>query len=251
MLRILMLALFILIFSVSHADSQSVLKISEDAMQKASEYRPYAVQFSDKASVNALKESNKALSELDTKKPVLPSMPKLDLLSIPTPKPVDIGQLGLQGQDLMGSIDEQTSRYETQVLVFVSASMPIKTVKSYCHQTSHIGAALVFRGLVNDSMKDMQQYLATIVDKENPDKHSTILIDPTLFDRFAIKQVPTAVVTESEIKPCLSEGCPTPVHHKVKGDVSLVWSLGLVSRQIDSAALKSTLRPLIKDMESL
>jgi type-F conjugative transfer system pilin assembly protein TrbC len=251
MLRILKIALCLLIHQISLADSSDLLKQSAEVMERASEYTPDSVQFSDKVTNDALKESHKALSKLDTKKPVLPSIPKLDLLNIPTPSPINIGKLAQQGQGLMGSIHEQTTRYETQVLVFVSSSMPDTTVIRYLHQTRDIGAALVFRGLVKDSMKDMQHYLAKIVGDKKTNKNSTILIDPTLFDRFSIKQVPVTVVTESEIKPCLPEGCPTPVHHKVSGDVSLSWALGLVSRQIDSATLKSTLRPLMKDMERL
>jgi len=251
MLRVLISTLCLLTFQISQADPTNLLKQSAEAMQKATEYSPQSVQFSEKATDDALQESHKALSDFDTKKPVLPSVPKLDLLNIPTPSPIDIGDLAQQGQDLMSSIHEQTSRYESQILVFVSSSMPDTTVIRYLQQTTQLGAALVFRGLVKDSMKEMQHYLAKIVGDKQTGKNVTILIDPTLFDRFNIKQVPITVVTESEIKPCLPEGCPTPIHHKVAGDVSLPWALGLVSRQIDSTALKSTLRPLIKDMERL
>ncbi len=251
MLRILIIAICLLGHQISSADSADLFKQSAQAMQQAADFVPDTVQFSVKATNDALRESHKALSDLDTKKPVSPSMPKLDLLNMPSPVPINIGKLAQQGQGLMSSIHEQTSRYESQILVFVSSSMPDTTVIRYLQQTTQLGAALVFRGLVKDSMKEMQHYLAKIVGDKQTGKNATILIDPTLFDRFNIKQVPITVVTESEIKPCLPEGCPTPIHHKVAGDVSLPWALGLVSRQINSTPLKNTLRPLIKDMERL
>ena len=250
MLRFLIFGLIILIHQMSLADSEALLKKSDEAVNQAMQFVPDNINFSDQATVEAMKESEKALSELESTTPVMPSMPKLDLMNMPTAS-IDIGQLSQQGSDLMGSIDEQTSRYESQILIFVSTSIPETTVKRYVQQTQHIGAALVFRGLINDSMKDTQVYLSQLLGTDQTGVKPTILIDPTLYSRFNIKQVPTTVVTESEIKPCQQDGCPTPVHHKVAGDVSLAWALGLVSRQIDSKELKATLRPLIKDMERL
>jgi conjugal transfer pilus assembly protein TrbC len=250
-LRVLIIVLFWGVNPLALADSDVILENSEKAMNQAMEFVPDRIEFTHKTTVEALKQSTKALTTLEKKKPVLPSMPKLDLMNIPARSSVDIGLLSQQGKTLMGSVNEQTSRYESQILIFVSASMPVKTVKSYLLQTQHIGAALVFRGLVNDSMKDMQLYLSSILGAEQTDKKPTILIDPTLYNRFDIKQVPTTVVTESEIKPCQASGCPTPVFHQVSGDVSLAWALGLVSRQIESDTLKATLRPLIKDLEML
>ena len=252
MLRVLTIGLLFLAQSMSFADSRALLSPSAEALNQAMALLPDPMTFPQKATDEALQESVKALSTLERTKPVMPSMPKLDLMNIPAPSPIDIGRLSLQGEALLNRNDEQASRYESQVLVFVSASMPDTTVKRYVQQTQKIGAALVFRGLVNDSMKDMQRYLSKILgtDHQSVD-NPTILIDPTLYSRFDIKQVPTTVVTESEIKPCQQDGCPIPVHHKVAGDVSLIWSLELVSRQVDSTQLKATLRPLIKDMERL
>ncbi len=254
MLRLLAVCFLALLCEGASADTPVWLESSRKAMAHADSTSNTSKQTPDQiprtSPEDALKQSRKVLSELNTSPPVTPSMPKLDLFNIQTPS-FDINLLARQGHDLMGRVDQQTTRYETQVLVFVSSSMPEQTVKSYLHQTQAINAALVFRGLVNDSMKDMQQYLAEILGQQVTAQNPTVLIDPTLFERFKIQQVPTTVVTESEIRPCQSTGCPIPVYHRVSGDVSLAWSLALIARQIESAPLKATLKPLIKDLEQL
>ncbi len=179
----------------------------------------------------------------------LPIVP--ELLDVDAP-PIDISQLSRDGAQLLTPPEsEGVDRYETQILVFISSSMPDTVVKNYLDQTRKINAAVVMRGLINDSFMDTQKYLARVLEKDDSSKQPTILIDPTLFSRFGIEQVPITVVTEEQIQPCKKDFCPAPVHHKVAGDVSLAWALGLVSRQIDSTSLKEKLRPIIKSVESL
>jgi type-F conjugative transfer system pilin assembly protein TrbC len=247
MLRILILTGFVLLGQFAMADQQSLLEASSMAMEQAAKFQPEAIDYSQAKSSKDLVQSRQAVDSMEQSRPVIPSMPKLDLLAIPTPK-VDIANLARQGQNLIDRSDQQAPRYESQILVFVSSSMPDKTVQNYLRQTTDIDAALVFRGLKHNSMKDMQLYLSTIVGDQIADKTPTILIDPTLFERFEIEQVPVTLVTESRIQPCQKMPCPTPVYHTVSGDVSLPWALSLVSRQADSEDLKATLRPLVKDM---
>ncbi len=228
---------------------QAVLEQSRKAVEQAFRHQPEAIDYNKVNTQQELEQSRKALSKMEHNQPVLPDMPKLDLMSIPTPD-IDINNLAQQGQKIMGRIEEnQPSRYESQILVFVSSSMPLKTVRNYLQQTTAIDAAIVFRGFKENSMLEMEKYMATLLDQSLSDKKPTILIDPTLYDRFDIQQVPVTLVTESEIKPCQQMPCPTPVYHTVSGDVSLPWALSLVSRQIGSDALKSRLRPLIKELE--
>jgi len=250
MLRILKyLSLSMLILGQpGYAGNQDTLTLTRQSIVKAQDYKPKPIDFKAAGKSEALTESQKAFKTIQQQQMVMPSVPKLDLMSIPTPK-VDINNLIRKSHKLMGNIAQQPSRYESQILVFVSSSMPDKTVRNYLKQTTNIDAALVYRGLINNSMKDMRAYLSGILQDQTEDKKPTILIDPTLYERFDIQQVPVIVVTESQIKPCQPTDCPTPVYHRVTGDVSLPWALSLVSRQIDSEALKSTLRPLIKEME--
>jgi type-F conjugative transfer system pilin assembly protein TrbC len=253
-LRARAVLLFLLIFSAfnsAFADQPSTpnaLDISQKAVDQAAQFKTEAFDFSQLETSQAVKKTQQAFSQLEHNNPVLPSMPKLDLMSIPTPR-VDINNLVQQGQQLMGRIEEQPDRYESQILVFVSSSMPTKTIQNYLQQTAKIDAAIVFRGLINNSMLEMRKYMVQILEKLPAELKPAILIDPTLFDRFNIQQVPVTLVTESQIKPCQKMPCPTPVYHAVTGDVSLPWALALVSRQSGSDGLKSRLRPLVKELE--
>ena len=238
------------------ASQSSVMSISEKAIKKALHFVPESASVTDQAVKQAMKENQRVMGSLEINRQVIPDLPKIDLMNIKTPS-FNIEELAQQGHKITGMVDEQEERYESQVLVFISSSMPQKTIQNYLHQTREIGAALVFRGLINDSMKDTQAYWLKIMGinedqteiEKTTEKEPIILIDPTLYERFDIKQVPITVVTESQIKPCQQNDCPTPVYHSVTGDVSLAWSLGLVSRQVDSDSLKTTLRPLIKHLE--
>lgn len=252
MLRILSIAVPMLMFCFSlEADQQDLLSDSKTAIDNAGAIVLPEIRYDDSVSKNALEDSRSVISGIETHQPVTPNLPNPDLFNIPDTGSIDIGNLAQQGQNLMGKVEEEKDRYESQILVFISASMPDITVKRYLDQTREIDAAVVMRGLVNDSFIDTQKYLARVLEKDETSKQPTILIDPTLFSRFGIQQVPITVVTEEQIQACKKDFCPTPVHHTVSGDVSLAWALGLISRQIDSASLKEKLRPLIKSVESL
>ncbi len=252
MLRILSVIIPVLFFSVSlEADQQDVLNGSKKAIEDARDIVLPDIKYDESVNQNALEESRSALSRIESHQPVTPIMPNPELFNIPDSGPIDIGNLAQQGQDLMANAQEEKNRYESQVLVFISSSMPDTTVKNYLDQTREIGAAVVMRGLINDSFLDTQKYFHKVLEKDGSSKQPGILIDPTLFSRFEINQVPVTVVTEEKIQACQKDFCPTPAHHKVAGDVSLAWSLGLISRQIDSDTLKEKLRPLIKSVESL
>lgn len=240
MLRLVVLLSFLLGYQPGIADSQDVLKISKQALDDAAQLSMEPVTADRSMITDALNTSQRALKELDLSKPHIPSIPKLDLLNIPTPK-VDINNMATKGQNLLSAPEEK--RYESQVMVFISTSMPEKTIKNYFFQSREINAALVLRGFVNDSLQDTQLYLSKFIDKDNLKATPSILIDPTLFERFEIQHVPVTVVTESQIKPCIKDSCPTPVYHKVSGDVSINWALDLVSRQ-SSSQISSTLNSL-------
>jgi len=87
------------------------------------------------------------------------------------------------------------------LLVFVSFSMPMETLKTLNQQAIQHGGKLVFRGLVNNSFKEMALKLREL--------SAEALIDPTLFEKYQITQVPAIV-----------KG-----HHKIVGNISLTYAL--------------------------
>ena len=82
---------------------------------------------------------------------------------------------------------------------------------------------------------------------EGERQESGAVIDPTLFERFDVKQVPTVVVAESPAGACAVETCPTPAHVKIAGDVPLRYSLDRIA--LAEPQFRHALRVLMKKLE--
>ena len=95
-------------------------------------------------------------------------------------------------------------------LIFVSASIPIESLKRLVYQAVQYGAILVIRGMVNGSMMET----AKLVDQiDHP-----LEIDPKLFERFAVNKVPVFMIPHKK------------VWHKVSGNVELNFALESVNK---------------------
>lgn len=94
------------------------------------------------------------------------------------------------------------SHPNTQLLIFVSQSVPANSIKELWEQAQRVGGKLVFRGLVGASFKQTHHYiqeLGIVAD-----------IDPTKFDEFEVTQVPTFVLSKESN------------YDKMVGNISLV-----------------------------
>jgi conjugal transfer pilus assembly protein TrbC len=76
------------------------------------------------------------------------------------------------------------------LLIFVSFSLPMASLKSYAQEAQKVGAALVFRGLLENSFIKTAQKIKEL--------GSACLIDPTLFERYRIQAVPTFVLRDGK-----------------------------------------------------
>jgi conjugal transfer pilus assembly protein TrbC len=84
------------------------------------------------------------------------------------------------------ALTHKSPKYE--ILVFVSFSLGNATLKKIYDDARKIGGRLILRGLYKDSFRLTQQKikeLGIVAD-----------VDPTLFQKFSIKEVPTFVITE-------------------------------------------------------
>ena len=89
---------------------------------------------------------------------------------------------GMEEKQASGSLGN------TQLLIFVSQSVPADSIKELWSQAQRIGGKLVFRGLVGGSFKETQSYiqeLGIVAD-----------IDPTRFEEFEVTQVPAFVLSK-------------------------------------------------------
>ena len=82
-------------------------------------------------------------------------------------------------------------------------------------------------------------------DGERPE--SGALIDPTLFQRFGIDQVPTVVVAEAAAGACTPTDCPVPEHVKIAGDVPLRYALDRIA--LAKPEFRHELRTLMRKLE--
>ena len=73
----------------------------------------------------------------------------------------------------------------TDYLIFVSFSMPEKTLKALYQEANATGVALILRGLKNNSFKDTTEYLTKL--------GIGVQIDPIAFKKYNVQKVPTFI----------------------------------------------------------
>ncbi len=129
------------------------------------------------------------------------------------------------------------------VFIFVSFSMPKQSLRLWVQQAKAAGATLVLRGLVNNSFRQTAAAVQTLM----TDQRGGLTIDPNVFRRFHIQQVPAVVVANGAASRCLDPATcslTAPPYDVVYGDVSLTAALneivkkGHVSQAIAKQILK-------------
>jgi conjugal transfer pilus assembly protein TrbC len=109
----------------------------------------------------------------------------------------------------------------SNVLVFLSFSMPEQSLETWLLQCKQSGATPVIRGLIDNSFKKTVQALQNLSKKTG----LGVQVDPILFKTFAIEQVP-AVAYVAEIPDCpLNMNCLPARYSKIYGDISLDYAL--------------------------
>ena len=89
-------------------------------------------------------------------------------------------------KECLNEIMEEKQYSENKLLIFVSFSMPIDTLKSLYRETKDKNVILVLRGLKNGSFKETALFINEI--------GIGVKIDPTLFKKYGVYKVPTFVL---------------------------------------------------------
>lgn len=151
---------------------------------------------------------------------------------LPTPSPgYDRGLTKEMVQEMMHP-DWKKAAAESRggssdLIVFVSFSMPDDLLIQYSKQAKEAGATLVLRGLYQDSLTKTQLKAAPL----NPEMVG-YEINPGLFRKFKVTRVPSIVLVDSRVTKVLEDGCALPgVYIKVDGDVSIREALSLMRWQ--------------------
>jgi len=163
--------------------------------------------------------------------PAAPVVPRVENLPKPETRNTDVGQIAESFRSL--PISRPTASTErTELMVFVSFSMPKGSLERIVAESERTGAVLVLRGLKGNSLTRMGEEIAQLVGKRNV----TAIVHPPAFTQFKITQVPALVLAQSsQANRIGTDGCASPSSFvKVDGDVSQGYALDLIERQAPS-----------------
>jgi conjugal transfer pilus assembly protein TrbC len=152
------------------------------------------------------------------------SVPNPDMrAALPAPDPAAVAKR----YEAIGRRDDDS------LFVLVSFSIPPASLERLVNQSSKAGAMIVLRGVVDGSLTKTAELAAQLI-KKNP--AAQFQIDPGLFKRFGVSQVPTVVLARDagDSRTCGKECDPINTFSSVSGDVSLDYALEYISRQGDA-----------------
>ena len=131
------------------------------------------------------------------------------------------------------TVTQDTHSNSNEVLIFVSFSMPMNSLREWSIQAQKIHAPLVIRGLVNDSFGDTQKAVKAMIN----DQGGGVLLDPRLFQQYHITQVPAVVIHQQNNKSCSkNQSCWNQEKFDVVvGDVGLESALQMIADRGDNA----------------
>lgn len=134
-------------------------------------------------------------------------------------KPVDLNKTIADYNALIKNA--KASIGDNRLLIFISSSMPKKSIINLMTQASSIGAVFVVRGLINGSYVNTYKYFNSLKGNNTVG----IMINPTLFSALHVETVPTYALYQSD-KDLLHTACNVaPKYTKVSGDVTLRYAL--------------------------
>lgn len=116
---------------------------------------------------------------------------------------------------------------KTDLIIFVSFSIPDDKLIAYSKQAKEAGATLVLRGLYEHSLTKTQIKAAPL---------NTAMagyeINPVLFRKFKVNKVPSIILVDAESADVLENGCAQDAAFlKVDGDVSIQQALHIMQWQ--------------------
>ena len=166
----------------------------------------------------------------------------------------------LTGNGIVDGPEEEDAPYvaEDRLVIFVSSSMPLTTLRNYAKDLDEINGLMVMRGMIG-GMKTMGPTLSHIakVLRVNPNctggncamRTTNFVIDPVLFRENGISQVPAAVFVEDmPLEPYCErfeeDSVPPKARYVVYGDVSAKHMAGELFRMSKSKPLER----LVKEM---
>lgn len=151
---------------------------------------------------------------------------RVEAIDIPD---IDISRAGdFYGEDITEQLEFFKKDQPKDVLyVFVSFSMEDSLIKEYIQDIVKTGGIVVIGGLHNDSFAETVRKIEEYVLVKDGEYAGGVMIDPKAFETFAVTKVPTIILAENQLEPCLSSDClrEVPKHDRMMGSVSLSYVL--------------------------
>lgn len=141
---------------------------------------------------------------------------------------------------------DPTLKEETDLLVFVSFSLPEASLKRIAYESKKSGAVMVLRGMKDNSLRETQKAaggLAALGAK--------VMIHPDLFTQYAVTEVPTFVLANSGSQSSCDDGNQCENRFAVKGDVSLHYVLDKFSQAEENAFLANAANTRLQLLKGL
>ena len=132
-------------------------------------------------------------------------------------------------------VDPDTVK-DSDLLVFVSFSMPQASLRRIAIESKKTGAVMVLRGFKNGSLKESIAESETVAGLG-----AKLMIHPELFTQYQIQDVPTFVLaTPQEVGCSNPENSQCVPYYAIKGDVSLHAVLERFAGRRDSQVLANS-----------
>lgn len=203
---------------------------SPEQMEQAKRMQPFpsddqmrkAMQAQHTQSQDVFRKMDPNYQGLDKAAIVQKALPKIQ------PQKPNMDLNGLVQQYAAKTRPSPALREKTDLMIFVSLSMPEGSLTRLVYQAQRSGGVLVLRGLKNNSLKATAEALR----KYEQLAKATWQINPPAFTKFRVKVVPTFVVAKSKeaLSPSV-DGCADPgAFAAVAGDVSLDFALEHITR---------------------
>lgn len=189
-----------------------------------------------KATQNEIQQANTLFNHIKPLNNTLPSGQKYYLYSesIVSDSKQEMAQYTKPALDINQTISDYNAMLtnakaqigDSRLLIFVSSSMPKKTLTNLMQQGSVIGAIFVIRGLINGSYVNTYRYFYNLKGQNTVG----IMINPTLFSAFGVNQVPTYALYQAK-QDLLKTACKVaPKYTKVSGEVTVRYAVEQLQR---------------------
>ena len=121
-------------------------------------------------------------------------------------------------------------RASSEVLVFLSLSVPEAAWRQWAREAARAGTPLVLRGIGDGGLR---AFAGHIWDRTG-DEAVGIAVDPRLFRLFGVDRVPAVVAVPGGVPPCTSRGCAgdaPPSFDVISGNIGLAVALEAIATE--------------------